>query len=99
TRSYGDWSSDVCSSDLFVGDAGDPPPPGFEGPTGSADGLAEWAAPKPLFNGKLEGVFPELDRHEDEIVVHLPPGTGDSPLWISRSEERRVGTERSGRGR
>src|SRR5207302_11212753 len=66
-----------------------PPPPGFEERAESADGLAEWLAPKPLFNGKLEGAFPELDRNEDEIVVHLPAGNADSPLWISESWHRR----------
>src|SRR5699024_11833213 len=81
TRSKRDWSSDVCSSDLFAlfGE--------FEPPLDRArglgqDGAVRGPAPTP------EGAAAAVEEGEPDVVA-LGPG-GDLLL---RSEERRVGKE------
>src|SRR5207248_7107710 len=90
TRSYGDWSSDVCSSDLrrFVAEmpvergARHPEPP---------PGLAEGEGAHPL-------VLNRADRLVEEGAAEVAMMVAGARL--ARSEERRVGKEgRSGWGR
>src|SRR5690606_39447273 len=92
TRFSRDWSSDVCSSDLFL--------------TALADGDAETAA-------RLAAAESNEPLLTDEVLarsLELAPITGiavesgehdDSMRAVvnTRSEERRVGKERTSRGR
>src|SRR5687768_17941266 len=84
TRCSRDWSSDVCSSDLAVGDeAGDRGAAGLVG----GEGLAE---------EDPEGD----ERGEHPVPPPADGGqrVGDDVLGEDRSEERRVGKECSTRG-
>src|SRR5207248_3849864 len=90
TRSYGDWSSDVCSSDLLHPVEPDLPadPRGAEG-----RGLPVVLDPAQivLFGIKAEG----LDRPEvegDDIVGRRLEEDLELVI-LARSEERRVGKE------
>src|SRR5207248_7452952 len=49
TRSYGDWSSDVCSSDLNSRQAVDPFTTIWNGQTGEPDGLNGFTPGEPQF--------------------------------------------------
>src|SRR5207248_7233792 len=84
TRSYGDWSSDVCSSDL----AGE----GTVGLTGNVNRFIGASA----LNCQARGVVvirgTEL-LHPDLIAVGVVLGHPDVGSPSGRSEERRVGKE------
>src|SRR5207248_8509450 len=88
TRSYGDWSSDVCSSDLTLGEL--PPPRLLQErflpiPGNAPEGAwAVAARPTCSFPGPFTGL------RSDRQVVPRPAG---SPRFgrEMRSEERRVG--------
>src|SRR5256885_5452913 len=78
TRLQGDWSSDVCSSDLGLAEH---------------QGRRRWSLAAPLFSflllqGLELGLLFGLDHH-DELV--LRDAAGDHA--VERSEERRVGKE------
>src|SRR5207248_7494639 len=86
TRSYGDWSSDVCSSDL---------------PTQSKENKQEELSPaerERLFAEALERAFakaaPYLFKKGESGPNKAPASEGKLP---TRSEERRVGKECSDR--
>src|SRR5207248_4880839 len=87
TRSYGDWSSDVCSSDLFCPE----PSPGAKLPPG-----------RPTLKLLLQGLAPKcaglLPPQNDGSQTRLSPFLFRSTLLFlrleqKRSEERRVGKE------
>src|SRR5690606_40376093 len=98
TRFSRDWSSDVCSSDLF---------------TGSAVAYALAAAQSDVANGRLnisenvgvapiDGLYLEGRNQNGQTVLLSTWGSSQAitELVISRSEERRVGREcRSARRR
>src|SRR5205807_6813106 len=86
TRLQGDWSSDVCSSDLFLlVRVGHNDPVGMlAGPTA---GEAEQAAIRSKF--KLDQ--PEWKQFEQFVVLVAHGDLGQSWLSDQRSEERRVG--------
>src|SRR5207248_6037984 len=79
TRSYGDWSSDVCSSDLMEGLA--------ELRVKESDRLAATAA-----GLAVNGVSARIDG-EALIVGGGRDVRGGSMVATHRSEERRVGKE------
>src|SRR5206468_5171054 len=84
TRSDRDWSSDVCSSDLYIG--------AYFGWC-----YKKWgrSAPAPLLNlavgGTTDAAAAWIEKHQFDVIiaVHDTPG-----LVELRSEERRVGKER-----
>src|SRR5207248_8529237 len=83
TRSYGDWSSDVCSSDL-----GD-----LSGTYGSATTAAEELGGdkvRTIDTGTASAAVAMLGL---AIQRRLDRGTTDEELAELRSEERRVGEE------
>src|SRR5207248_8839429 len=92
TRSYGDWSSDVCSSDLF----------------GLARGVVLVSAGSLLGASAAFFIGRTLAREWTQQRIAAWPrfraldgALGERGLWIVRSEERRVGKEgrwRGGRG-
>src|SRR5207248_4582860 len=84
TRSYGDWSSDVCSSDLALLQACASQPVAPELP-GEQAAAAETASPAPPAPPRSPPVSPQ---------AALPPAI----LPDARSEERRVGKECRTRG-
>src|SRR5699024_11794560 len=84
TRSKRDWSSDVCSSDLYL--------------TLYAFSTENWSRPKSevSFLIKLPGLFmnkflPELMK--ENVKVETIGHFDKLPLHTKRSEERRVGKE------
>src|SRR5205807_5138255 len=93
TRLQGDWSSDVCSSDLFLG------------PTGSGKTHVVEAAAEILFGDRNAVIRIDCAefQHSHEIakLIGSPPGylghRETAPLLTQRSEERRVG--KAGRSR
>src|SRR5207249_9353951 len=92
TRSKRDWSSDVCSSDLFEhgldDEIGGAKPRQIRSPGDAPDNARRLAA---LEDALLRGIGRELaDRGEA-----LCDGRG---IAVARSEERRVGEESRGRG-
>src|SRR5699024_11810461 len=84
TRSKRDWSSDVCSSDLFS--------------TISLPSEISFAndlhviIPLPSYNSNIIIPFPDLVSLASELTI-LP-----SKVTLPRSEERRVGKECKSRG-
>src|SRR5207248_6402987 len=97
-RSYGDWSSDVCSSDLDL----DPRLTQGRRPAqmvGSAPSRAEAVRRAGEFDGwhTDDSFTPELPRVGTLRCEVIPPVGGDT-VWTSlRSEERREG-KRVGQG-
>src|SRR5207248_3747886 len=87
TRSYGDWSSDVCSSDLGSGyrDVPDllPRHRRAEAPGGGSRGA-----------GRVNSS--QTSQSTDSLLLEYP-GETDLVTW-NRSEERRVGKEGRSRG-
>src|SRR5690606_40656094 len=97
TRCSRDWSSDVCSSDLF-----------YEG-LSRKDELKVRATAEKLENNKValtieieaEKVDAALDRAYRKLARDVTiPGfrKGRAPRKVIRSEERRVGNEHTARG-
>src|SRR5690348_18079702 len=85
TRWTGDWSSDVCSSDLIVSRvAGDKPLP-----ADIVDRIIERADGIPLFIEELTKALLESGTLRERNGVYVMDGA----LRSSRSEERRVGEE------
>src|SRR5207245_3930728 len=86
TRCYRDWSSDVCSSDLFAA-------PGWRGLSG--------LRPVRCLAGEVRaGVQPDragIEVWRDDSVVRWRGRVAQRALWARRdavrSEERRVGEE------
>src|SRR5207248_4099775 len=90
TRSYGDWSSDVCSSDLQL--------PGLDSNQDKENqnvspGFAAFVRHHP-------GTFAPLDLRHERIPSPSAEIRYCPPQWlqIGRSEERRVGKECRSRG-
>src|SRR5207248_6551886 len=93
-RSYGDWSSDVCSSDLA-------PQGGHIRPNGCVvDGRRVTRRDKPFgFEGQRGNLMP--DDADANVVKVIVDEVGDVPLGFrqcvtfiaKRSEERRVGKD------
>src|SRR5207248_5499134 len=86
TRSYGDWSSDVCSSDLLSGQII------------SRTGRYKWMSVGALMLGTfgvflMAGMGPDTD-YQTVVRNMVLIGVGLGP----RSEERRVGKECRSRG-
>src|SRR5256886_6139509 len=77
TRFDCDWSSDVCSSDLFVIRL-------KNAPTDSAIEAMNEDFSDIIVNGEIKRIEPTPDEREDDDKVELPR---------IRSEERRVGKE------
>src|SRR5207248_4871966 len=93
--SYGDWSSDVCSSDLVAAHAPEKIHKVFIDPgTGlkdaEADGIAAKigisAASVPQARTILKGLYKAFDETDSSLAEI-------NPLILARSEERRVGKE------
>src|SRR5207248_8566338 len=84
TRSYGDWSSDVCSSDLLAAAVG---AGGGQRVDGALEGV-EGARPPPGGDGERLVVV---------VAAHVALGHDITPRMdhpsCPRSEERRVGKE------
>src|SRR5207248_8872546 len=87
TRSYGDWSSDVCSSDLHAGGEA-VMADGGSGFGGAGEGL--FGVIEELGDGNVEAGGPDL-HFEDDLHIFGAFAAED------RSEERRVGKECRGR--
>src|SRR5207245_5413511 len=81
TRCYRDWSSDVCSSDLFVLVMGEI----FSG------------AQKQLFVDRKNLAHDQDEDHLVDLVSRAKKISRGSQSNLSRSEERRVGKECSDR--
>src|SRR5256885_4127385 len=77
TRLQGDWSSDVCSSDLYHGDR--------TGEPGQEGGL--------LQRGVATADHRDVLVAEEETVTRRAPGDAVPGQSLLRSEERRVGKE------
>src|SRR5207248_7429030 len=93
TRSYGDWSSDVCSSDLFFG-------PRAEIKVLKALGFIKKLrvpAIQDLFSLAFGAVMVHLSNYSYEPSLSSRPAVG-KPIQNDRSEERRVGKECRYRG-
>src|SRR5206468_7373509 len=86
TRSDRDWSSDVCSSDLSVGNVAGSPSPSIPLPTGEGNAVGRCRAPTWL---RLSGNPQVPTDQNDHCAGILPMGT----FIRLRSEERRVGKE------
>src|SRR5207248_8169621 len=86
TRSYGDWSSDVCSSDLSINDAGQ-----ITGTTTAGNGIVQaflWQ------NGVLQALGSPHGASSSAVRITasgLIAGNSHNPWIWKRSEERRVG--------
>src|SRR5207248_8214850 len=96
TRSYGDWSSDVCSSDLKhpgEGDSVAPPEGDGEGHHGRSGAGVEHAAAQrsPRCGSDVSGVH---------LIAPAATATTAATglVFRRRSEERRVGKEWRARG-
>src|SRR5207248_4871923 len=88
TRSYGDWSSDVCSSDLFTEILSWSARTRHQEPAeGSAILERSTCAPAPNSGNSV------LCRSQLRLVTTLGRVTAGKDAWESRSEERRVGKE------
>src|SRR5207248_5045729 len=88
TRSYGDWSSDVCSSDLLL-----PSVRATWAPRGQTPVLRHRFVWKRL---SIAGALVyEPDGSDAHLVFQLRPGAYNQE---TRSEERRVGKECRTRG-
>src|SRR5205807_4904762 len=92
TRLQGDWSSDVCSSDL-------PQLYKIKTETGYVVGSLEQAFVDKLSEevsafllGGQAWTVVHVNHQERTVVVALAP-RGMKPSWSGRSEERRVGKE------
>src|SRR3546814_11258115 len=86
-----DWSSDVCSSDLVVLQAGDLVARGNATPAGDGEGLAAIALERIAFGrSDLQDVSVVLG--DDGVHAAIRTGTLDAEPFL-RSEERRVGKE------
>src|SRR5207245_3725935 len=83
TRCYRDWSSDVCSSDLAGGTDG------FFNP-GEEERIVRFLSRTQTPDAMQKRFSPALDLTRDE---RRSANRGESPK--NRSEERRVGKERS----
>src|SRR5207248_4984860 len=98
TRSYGDWSSDVCSSDLDRGEQ--------QGLDEELHGDVARPRPDRLAQANLPGPFAHRHEHDvgdaDPADEQRDPGDrGEYPGQHAehlRSEERRVGKEWRTRG-
>src|SRR5207248_4752878 len=94
TRSYGDWSSDVCSSDLSLLD--DPVEVDVDeiqsrrrAPVAQQPGLDVLALQRLL----QQGIVVKINLADGQVVCRAPV----SVHFPERSEERRVGKERRAR--
>src|SRR5207248_4317808 len=95
TRSYGDWSSDVCSSDLFL-IAADPALTIEDALAGLRTGVGTLAKLAQRKNdGTLDGTLRGFVR---DFAYFLLRSCIDRPCNERRSEERRVGKECRTRG-
>src|SRR5437867_1624721 len=92
TRSYGDWSSDVCSSDLA----------GLQRELGDAELEREWVALSAEGAAEERLDHPHLalrqSQHPRQLALHVMRDLGGGPdgqvpVPVDRSEERRVGKE------
>src|SRR5207248_8968519 len=96
TRSYGDWSSDVCSSDLEELDAIVDEAHAFRKPVAAhcfnAEGL------RMCVDAKVDTIEHMVYSDEDSIKRVRDSGIWVVPTLLNRSEERRVGKEGKGRG-
>src|SRR5207248_5838692 len=87
TRSYGDWSSDVCSSDLTYGAT-------VQRALTAANAVAENGISVEVIDLRTlspwdrDAVFDSVKKNSRVIVAYE-----DSLSWGFRSEERRVGKE------
>src|SRR5207248_8232034 len=90
TRSYGDWSSDVCSSDL-IGDMGDDDSDTPALHAAVAVKLFPDGHEEPIRNASVSGLtaasFKSIVAASQSRTVYT------SPFHSVRSEERRVGKE------
>src|SRR5690606_40846593 len=94
TRFSRDWSSDVCSSDLFVAAYDLDGNLKWKVQPGEFSSIHGYSSPPVLFEDK---VIVNGDHDGNSYLVALDKTTGET-LW--RSEERRVGKEcRSGGSR
>src|SRR5207248_8051501 len=90
TRSYGDWSSDVCSSDLWMRRLPHASFTNLYGPTEATIASSYYRVPAcPASEDEVIPIGRACDGEEllvlDEALRPVPPG--------ERSEERRVGKE------
>src|SRR5256885_4720640 len=77
TRLQGDWSSDVCSSDLNF--------PVWSGAAVTAGDVA--------FYGTMDGYFKAVNARTGQPLWQFKVGSGIVGQPVVRSEERRVGKE------
>src|SRR5207248_3568862 len=92
TRSYGDWSSDVCSSDLEIGFAH-----GTDtiGDSGRSNGAPYVTASRNSPDGGAVGCHASVRSSGLPAALPRPASTKNDTNFrtIFRSEERRVGKE------
>src|SRR5205807_7207123 len=92
TRLQGDWSSDVCSSDLFTAMGGSVTHESFDD-TKTLAGI-------PVSEGYRDGYVAtfngRLGYHVSPLVYTFIEPSANWARYVSRSEERRVGKGGSG---
>src|SRR5207248_8255399 len=91
TRSYGDWSSDVCSSDLSTNTL---VWCGLDYSEVKMIGTLDFRQPAQIFPGELiewNGLF--MKEMMPKLEVMSPSVESDLDAVKARSEERRVGKE------
>src|SRR5207248_4823139 len=91
-RSYGDWSSDVCSSDLFAHDSNHRQMRAHDieqAPIRMRRHKRQGAAEKTFANRRIQvgGIENVIDQHLEAALI----GRATDPGNHRRSEERRVG--------
>src|SRR5205814_7392573 len=86
TRCLSDWSSDVCSSDLFFADPGE-----SADSARRARNCGNVSPPRPRTPActKLRRVNPSQSSAPDPVTLNI----GEFQINQNRSEERRVGKE------
>src|SRR5207248_3528379 len=93
TRSYGDWSSDVCSSDLSLDDGF---PPGI---VRSIEPLEQAIVKDPAFAPAYAALATAYAYRSVQFPLEHPPAELLTMRTAARSEERRVGKEGRSRRR